>query len=299
MKLRDKTAFITGGASGIGLAMAETFGREGMNVVLADIAVAPLHAAVTKLRALGIEVEGVRTDVTDRASMIAAAGRAVAWFGNVHLVCNNAGVAVTGALGTTPPDDWDWLIDVNIKGVLNGMEVFVPMIERQGEGGHFVNTASLAGMVGAPGSEVYSGTKFAVVGMSEGWAKQLAPKGIGLTILLPGLVDTNIYNSRRSRPALHGSDAQQAKLAKVHADVADKAVAAAIKGGAIPDLAKVGISPRTVGRMVLEAVRNDELYVITHPDFRPLVETRFKAILSGFERSAEAEIRLKHTREAD
>src|ERR1700748_2029444 len=184
--LRGKTACVTGGASGIGWAMAEAFGREGMNVMIADIEPAALAKAVDELRAKQVRAEGVVADVASRDSVRAAALQTIAKFGKVHVVCNNAGVATGGLVGTVPEKDWDWILDVNLKGVVYGMEVFTPLIESHGEGGHFVNTASMAGMVSPPTMKPYCATKFAVVAMSEGWAGQLAARNIGVSILCPG-----------------------------------------------------------------------------------------------------------------
>ena len=165
--LNGKVAFITGGASGIGLSMAQAFGAEGMSVLLADIEEAALERALAGLRERQIRAEGVIADVASRASVEAAAEAALAAFGKVHVVCNNAGVGAGGPFGSVTPSDWDWVIDVNLKGVVYGMEAFAPLIDRHGEGGHFVNTASLAGMVSPAGMEPYCATKFAVVAMSE------------------------------------------------------------------------------------------------------------------------------------
>ena len=192
--LRGKVAFITGGASGIGFSMAEAFGAEGMAVMLADIEAEALERAVEDLRSRQIRAEGVVADVASRASIKAAAEATIAAFGKVHVVCNNAGVGAGGPFGSFPPGDWDWVIDVNLKGVVYGMEVFEPLIAAHGEGGHFVNTASLAGMVSPPGMEPYCATKFAVVAMSEGWAGQLAPRNIGVSVLCPGFVKTGMQS---------------------------------------------------------------------------------------------------------
>jgi NAD(P)-dependent dehydrogenase (short-subunit alcohol dehydrogenase family) len=268
--LRGKTAFVTGGASGIGLGMAEAFGREGMNIMLADIEAGALDAAIAGLRAKQIRAEGVRADVTSRDSVRAAALETIARFGKVHLVCNNAGIGAGGPLGAVPERDWDWVIDVNLKGVVYGMEVFAPLIESHGEGGHFVNTASLAGMISAPGMEPYSASKFAVVAMSEGWALQLAPKDIGMSILCPGFVSTHIYDSRRNRPAAYGAD-------PIQAGQLESAGKAAIQAG---------MPTSAVGARVVEAVRDNDLYVFTHPEYKPMVEARFERILAAFDKSA-------------
>ena len=264
--LRGKTAFITGGASGIGLSMAEAFGREGMSVMLADIEQSALGAALQGLREKQIRAEGVVTDVASRAAVQAAADAAIAAFGKVHVVCNNAGVGAGGPLGTVQPADWDWVIDVNLKGVVYGVETFTPLIEAQGEGGHFVNTASLAGMVSPPGMEPYCATKFAVVAMSEGWAQQLAPRNIGVSVLCPGFVKTRINESRRNRPAAYGPDQR-----------------AAPPPDAPPSRVLSGIPVEPVGRRVVEAVKAGELYVFTHPASKAGVAARFDRILAAFD----------------
>ena len=163
MDLKGKTAFITGGGSGIGLAMAEAFGRAGMSVMLADVDEGALNAAVERLEGLQIRAASVRCDVTERAAVEAAAARTVETFGKVHVVCNNAGVGAGGPLDQIAHADWDWVMAVNVMGVVYGLESFLPHIRAHGEGGAFVNTASMAGMVSAPGMEPYSATKFAVV----------------------------------------------------------------------------------------------------------------------------------------
>jgi len=271
--LRGKTAFITGGASGIGFAMAEAFGHEGMNIMLADIDAAALTDAVAKLEAKQVKVASVVVDVVGRDSLRSAALATIAAFGKVHLVCNNAGVGSGGIFGTVPERDWDWVIDVNLKGVVYGMEIFEPLIAAHGEGGHFVNTASMAGIVSAPGMEPYCATKFAVVAMSEGWAVQLAGKNIGVSVLCPGFVQTRIHQSSRNRQPAYGSAA---------ADPGSDAmsfVTAAVEGG---------ISPEPLAARVVEAVKANELHVFTHIEFRAAVEARFAAILAGFDRAAES-----------
>jgi NAD(P)-dependent dehydrogenase (short-subunit alcohol dehydrogenase family) len=268
--LNGKVAFITGGASGIGLSMAEAFGREGMAVMLADIEEQALDRAVAGLREGQIRAEGVVADVASRASIQSAAAATIAALGKVHVVCNNAGVGAGGPFGSVTPSDWDWVIDVNLKGVVYGMETFAPLIEQHGEGGHFVNTASLAGMVSPPGMEPYCATKFAVVAMSEGWAQQLAPKNIGVSVLCPGFVKTRINESRRNRQAAYGPDER-----------------APPPPDAPPSRVLSGIPVEPVGRRVVEAVKADELYIFTHPGSRAGVAARFDRILAAFD-SADA-----------
>ena len=264
-----KVAFITGGASGIGLAMAKVFGRAGMKVMLADIEPAALAAAVEELRGLQVRVEGVVADVTSRDSLKSAALETIARFGKVHVVCNNAGVGSGGEFGSVPPKDWAWVVDVNQLGVVYGMETFAPLIMSHGEGGHFVNTASMAGMVSPAGMEPYCATKFAVVAMSEGWAMQLAPHGIGVSILCPGFVKTRIHESRRNRPAAYG---------------ANEAPPTFDSNLSSPVLSGIPVEP--VAERVLEGIQDNDLYIFTHPEMKGAVEARFARILAAFDKSA-------------
>ena len=264
--LTGKTAFITGGASGLGLAMAHAFGEAGMNVMLADIEEAPLAAAVKDLEERQIRASGVLCDVAVRNAVEAAAAKTIETFGKVHLVCNNAGVGAGGPIDQVRHADWEWILAVNLMGVVYGMETFLPLIRAHGEGGAFVNTASMAGMISPPGMEPYSATKFAVVAMSEGWAGQLAPENINVSVLCPGFVKTKINQSGRTRQAQFGGPV-------------DSPVAAA-------SLVDNGIDPERVGRRVLEAVQAGERYIFTHPDMRPFVEARFAGLMSAFDTAA-------------
>lgn len=270
MDLKGKTAFITGGASGIGLAMAEAFGRAGMSVMLADIEEAPLTAAVEGLEARQIRAAGVLCDVADRAAVEAAAAKTVETFGKVHVVCNNAGVGAGGPIDEVAHADWDWIVSVNLMGVVYGVEAFLPHIRAHGEGGAFVNTASMAGMVSPPGMEPYCATKFAVVAMSEGWGDQLAAENIGVSVLCPGFVKTRIDQSGRARPARFGGP---------------KELAPVDPGSPV----QTGIDPARVGERVREAVEKNERYIFTHPDMRPAVEARFARILQAFDTAAGSE----------
>lgn len=269
--LKGKVAFITGGASGIGLAMAEAFGREGMSVMLADIESKALTAAVEELRAKQVRAEGVICDVGSRASLRAAALETIAKFGKVHVVCNNAGVGAGGILGEVPESDWNWIVDVNLLGVVYGTEVFAPLIASHGEGGHFVNTASMAGMVSPPGMEPYCATKFAVVAMSEGWAGQLAAQNIGVSILCPGFVKTRIHESRRNRQDSYGPETKEAPA----------------EFAASPVLSGIPVGP--VAKRVVEGIKANDLYIFTHPEFRGAVQMRFARIMAGFDAADSSE----------
>jgi NAD(P)-dependent dehydrogenase (short-subunit alcohol dehydrogenase family) len=273
---RGKTAFITGGASGIGLSMARAFGHAGMNVVVADIDLNAAREAVERLSQEQIRAVPITCDVSEREGVHRAALETIAAFGKVHVVCNNAGVAVGGALGTIREEDWDWILDVNLKGVVYGVETFYPLIKSHGEGGHFVNTASMAGMISPPGLEPYSATKFAVVAMSEGWAAQLAPLNIGVSVLCPGFVRTRIHESGRARQERYGGEG----------DV-DPGIGATRKESA--QNVTHGIDPDVVGARVLEAVQANDLYIFTHPMMRAYVEARFQGILAGFDAADKSE----------
>jgi len=273
--VKGKTAFITGGASGIGLGMAQAFGHAGMNVVIADIDFEVARKAAEMLNKSQIKAVPIHCDVTLRSEVQRAALDAVVAFGKIHVVCNNAGVGAGGPLGTVSASDWDWIIDVNLKGVVYGVETFYPLIKSHGEGGHFVNTASLAGMFSPANMEPYSATKFAVVAMSEGWALQLAPQGIGMSVLCPGFVRTRIHESSRARQSRYGERAPDTRTDEDRSEAAKMFLA--------------GMDPEIVGARVLEAIRADELYIFTHPEMKSALDGRFAAIDAAFKRAEESQ----------
>jgi NAD(P)-dependent dehydrogenase (short-subunit alcohol dehydrogenase family) len=273
--LNGKTAFITGGASGLGLAMAQAFMRQGMKVMIADIDETAITQAVDSLRSTGGEVAGTTCDVADRANVQAAAETTVQAFGKVHVVCNNAGIGVVGPVGTIDERDWDWIFDVNLKGVIHGTEVFLPLIESHGEGGHFVNTGSMSSLVVRPGREPYAATKFAILALSEGWAIQLEPLDIGISVLCPGYVRTRIGESGRARQERYGGP---------HALLQREQVGGAPQG----DLMAGAMPPEPVGERVVEAIKANELYIITHPEMKPVVAARCGRILRAFDRAAKS-----------
>jgi len=277
-ELAGKTAFVTGAASGIGLALGRAFAEAGMKVMLADIEANALKAAVDSLRNVGPEVRGVICDVADPVSVDLAAKASYDAFGSVHVVCNNAGVgAAPGNIDNISLDNWRWVLDVNLMGVLHGIRTFLPHIRAHGEGGHIVNTASMAGMLtGWQGFNPYPASKFAVVAMSEGLATQLKPLGIGVTVLCPGFVRTRILESGRNRPERYGPP--QAAL--------DPTTPAGAMAAQAAELVQSGLDPSHVALLVLAAIREDELYVFTHPETRAKVEERFAAILAALNRAA-------------
>ncbi|HEX4079259.1 MAG TPA: SDR family NAD(P)-dependent oxidoreductase [Rhizomicrobium sp.] len=280
---RGKTVFVTGGASGIGFALARAFGREGAQIALADIDFDAARQAADRLHHEQIKATAICCDVSQRHALEHAALETVAAYGKVHIVCNNAGVAVGGPLGTIGASDWDWIIDVNLKSVVCGTEIFYPLIRSHGEGGHFINTASMAGLISPPGLEPYSATKFAVVAMSEGWAQQLQPLNIGVSVLCPGYVRTRIHESGRARPERYGGSGEvDAGVGATRQEAAENVMH--------------GIDPDIVGARVIECVRAGELFIFTHPMMRDFVEARFQFIRAGFD-SADRSPALKNVKE--
>jgi NAD(P)-dependent dehydrogenase (short-subunit alcohol dehydrogenase family) len=274
-ELAGKTAFVTGGASGIGFGLGAAFAQAGMKVMLADIETDALAEAVKSLHDFGPNVRGVACDVADPVSVERAAKASFQAFGNVHVVCNNAGVAAAGGIDNISLDNWRWVLDVNLMGVLHGIRTFLPHIRAHGEGGHIVNTASMAGMNSGLGFSPYVASKFAVVGMSEGLATQLKPFGIGVTVLCPGFVRTRISESGRNRPGRYGAT-----------QTPDPASPAGLLIAQIAERLQSGLDPSDVAARVLAAIREEELYVFTHPEMRAELEERFAAIMAAMEQAA-------------
>jgi NAD(P)-dependent dehydrogenase (short-subunit alcohol dehydrogenase family) len=262
-QLTDKVAVVTGAGSGIGLALAARFAQEGMRVVLADIDEERLEAARAGLAAAGATVLAVPADVAQPAHVDALAAQAVAAYGAVHVVCNNAGVSgPAGPVWEISPDDWRWILDINLVGVINGIRAFVPHLIEQGQG-HVVNTASVAGLATAMAG-AYSVTKHAVVGLSEALHHQLTWIGseVGVSVLCPGWVRTDILASRRfpRQPTAAEQAVQEATRQAIES----------------------GIDPAEVAGHVVAAIREERFYVITHPEMtEPAVRQRAKDILDG------------------
>jgi len=271
-ELAGRTAFVTGGAGGIGLAMAQAFAGAGMKVMIADIETDALGTAVESLRGITPDTEGILCDVADAASVERAAQATFDRFGHVHVVCNNAGVAAGGGIDHISLDNWRWVIDVNLMGVVHGIRSFLPHIRSHGEGGHIVNTASMAGMQGGLGFSPYGASKFAVVSMSEGLNMQLKPHGIGVSVLCPSFVRTRIGESGRNRPERYGRP-----------QPLDPASPAAAMVAEIARNIDAGLEPDAVAARVLTAIRQDQLYIFTHPGMRAEVEQRFAAILAAMD----------------
>ncbi len=263
--LPGKTAFVTGGASGIGLGIAKALLGAGMNVVIADIRDDHLAQASAEL-ADGQRVLAVKLDVTDRADFARAADAAEARFGTIHLLVNNAGVAVVGPTELATFADWDWVMGVNLGGVINGITTVLPRILRHGEGGHIVNTSSMSGLVPVGGTTIYSTAKAAVLTMMETMRPELEGRGVICSAFCPGAVQSNIADAGATRPA----------------DLADSGYAEADKrrkdGGKFFHLY---MTKEEVGLRVLEGILNDELYILTHAEFLEGVTDRANAFIAS------------------
>jgi NAD(P)-dependent dehydrogenase (short-subunit alcohol dehydrogenase family) len=260
-----KTAFITGGASGIGLGIAKALLGAGMNVVIADIRDDHLAEAKAEL-AGGDRVLAIKLDVTDRADFARAADAAEAKFGKIHILCNNAGVAVVGPTELATFADWDWVMNVNVGGAINGVTVMLPRILAHGEGGHIVNTCSMSGIVPVGGTTIYSTGKAALVTMMECMRPELEARGVICSAFCPGAVQSNIAEAGKTRPAA----------------LADSGYAEADKrrqnGGNFFHLYQ---TKEEVGERVLRGIIDDELYILTHAEFLAGVRDRANAMIAS------------------
>jgi len=257
--LVGRVAVITGGASGIGRALALALAREGADVAVADVDEAGMAETVAAVEALGRSGLAIRTDVADRASVLALADRVEVRFGAVDVLCNNAGVVVHGGLERATHQDWAWVMGVNLWGVVHGLEAFLPRMIARGAGGHVVNTASMAGLIASQGLGVYNTTKYAVVGLSETLAKDLRPYGIGVSVLCPMGVDTRIRDAARNRPpALRNPPG-------------------AVPAGEVTLMGRT-LDPETVAAQTVLAIRTGALYVITHEEALEPIRRRFRRL---------------------
>ncbi|MGK0257208.1 MAG: NADP-dependent 3-hydroxy acid dehydrogenase YdfG [Candidatus Azotimanducaceae bacterium] len=270
-EVRDKVAFVTGGASGIGLGMVQSFAAAGMKVAVADIEQAALDQVKADFESSGAEMIFLKVDVTDRDAMEQAAQQTEDAFGKVHVVCNNAGVAVAGRVDKMDYKDWDWVMSVNVDGVINGVKTFVDRIRAHGEGGHFVNTASMAGQIPIPGGSVYTTSKYAVVGLSEVMRTDLARFDIGTSVLCPGGVITNVSKSGRNRPSSLQIEKDTSKLGMGKIPLGENVLANMLDSS-------------IVGDMVLAAVLANDAYIFSHPDLKSAFDVRANRINESFAR---------------
>jgi NAD(P)-dependent dehydrogenase (short-subunit alcohol dehydrogenase family) len=263
--VEGKVAFITGGSSGIGRGIALAFARAGMQVVVTGRRQEHIDEAMAGFAAEGLDVQSMRLDVTDRDAVVRAADETERQYGRVDVLVNNAGIGLTGPVMKASPSDWDWIIDVNIRGVAYGIQAFVPKIQAHGQGGHVVTTSSMSGLLPV-GAGLYSMTKAAVIGLSEALAIELAGEGIGVSAYCPGPVTSNIGTGTLARPAEYGES-----------------------GYAPPDPTRpppwdpaVLMSYEEAGERVLAGVRRNDLFILTHPEFRDGVRRRGEMIIDSF-----------------
>jgi NAD(P)-dependent dehydrogenase (short-subunit alcohol dehydrogenase family) len=262
----EKVGFITGGAGGIGYAVAEAMAKRGMALMLVDIEPDTLAAAAAKLAHYDAHIETAVLDVSDLEAYRKVAKQTLDHFGKINFLFNNAGVGSGAIAGTGSIEDWRWTVEVNLMGVVYGVECFLAGMRESGESCHIVNTASMAGFLAAPGMGSYTATKFAVVGYSETLDVELAEFPIGVSVLCPAWVKTRINESRRNHPDGQGLSVEESDRARE--------ITALIENE--------GMDPQEIAELVVRGVENDELYLFSHPDFWPLMEKRLEQIKAAY-----------------
>ncbi len=267
-EVEGRTAFVTGGASGIGLGISTALVSAGMNVVIADIRQDHIESALEGFAESGrsASVHALELDVTDRDAFARAADDAERTFGAVHVLCNNAGMGILGPVTVARYDDWDWGLGVLLGGVVNGIQTFLPRMLEHGEGAHIVNTSSMAGVLPVPNAAIYITAKAAVIGLSEALRSELAEKGIGVSAFCPGPVQTNIREGRRTRPERYGDSG----YTELERELEER-----------PN-SPLWMDPLECGERVLAGIRRDDLYIFTHREFREGADERFRAMLASF-----------------
>jgi len=270
--VKGRVAVITGGASGIGRGMAESFAAAGMKLVLADVDAARLGDVARELEKTGAEVLPVKTDVSRQVEVDELARRALDAFGAAHVVCNNAGVAHGGVpTWESTLHDWEWIVGVNLMGVVHGVRAFTPLLLEQGEG-HIVNTASMAGLISGGGNALYGVTKHAVVALSEALFNELAALDarVRVSVLCPGWINTQILQS---------SLRNQPEAVRHHRPEDRTSPEAEIRRKMVESLLASGLDPRRVGDLVLDAIREERFWVLTHPQWKSMIRHRMENIL--------------------
>ncbi len=274
--VRGKVAFITGGASGIGLGMARVFLRNGMQVVIADLLRRHLEEVAAEFGGNG-GVHLIQLDVADRAAMARAARETRRVFGKVHVLCNNVGVSQRNPIDEATYDDWDYVVRVNLGGTVNGLVTFLPEIKAHGEGGHVVNTSSMAGMIPVPAfAGIYAATKFAIRGLTDSLRLALGPHGIGASVLCPGMTRTRAITAGDLYRSAQSAGTQPAESRETIAH---------------------GMDPEEVGERVLGAILRNEPYIFPHGEFREEVREHFEEMLAAFPLEQQADpLRLEGER---
>ncbi|NML12276.1 SDR family NAD(P)-dependent oxidoreductase [Sphingobium sp. AR-3-1] len=269
-QVAGRTAFITGGGSGVALGQAKVFAQAGCKVAIADIRQDHLDEAMAWFDGRGHDVMAVKLDITDRDAYARAADAVEAKLGPVELLFNTAGVSIFGPLQNATYDDWDWQLDVNLKGVINGIQTFVPRMIERDKGGHIINTASMSAFVALKGTGIYCTSKMAIRGLSECLALDLADHGIGVSMLCPGAVNSNIHEAVLTRPA---------HLQKTGYYGADPDVMAHLK-----QVISVGMEPEVLAQYVLKGVEADQLYILPYPEFRGTLEDIHERVMAAVAR---------------
>jgi len=284
--IEGKVAFITGGANGAGFGMAKVFAKNGMKVVIADIRQDSIDRAMTHFRNYP-DVHAVRLDVMNREAFAQAADEAERVFGKVHIVCNNAGINLFVPIEECTYNDWDWVMGVNFGGVVNGIQTFIPRIRRHGEGGHIVNTASMAAFLPSGTAGIYTAAKYAVRGLSEALRLSLYRYNIGVSVFCPGLINSAIYESEKVRPGELASPESTAKNQKTM-DV-------------LPEIHKLGMAPERVGEKVLAGIKRNDLYIFSHPEFKDEMREIFDEALNSLpdEEAPAGRLEFEKTRRED
>ena len=262
--IAGKTAFITGGANGIGLGIARALAGRGANLMLVDLNEEALVAARAEFEGHNVKVETAVCDVAHAEAVKDAAERAVSAHGKVHIIVNNAGVALAGEAGDIALEDWRWIVDINLMGVIYGVESLVPHIKAHGEGGHIVNVASMAGHVAMPGMAPYHATKYAVVGYSEALRAELAQHNIGVSALCPGWVNTSIHTSAARRPS--GGVDLEGDEAKMMAEIIGN-----------------GLATKTVGEWTADCIEANRMHIFTHEEMAPAIDGRYQLLKADYD----------------
>ena len=269
--IEGKVAFITGAGAGMGLGMAKAFAAAGMKVVIADIRREHLDEAMQYFNDKGLPAHAIQLDVTDREAYARAADEAEEVFGKIHVLVNNAGLGITGGFLDTTFADWDWLMGVNLGGVINGVQIIAPRIVTHGEGGHIVSTSSMSGLVASRGSIVYNTAKFAVCGFMETLYSDLQPHNVGVSVYLPGAVNTSIYKGEEIRPQQYadsGYTTSAEETAQWQARMKEL-------------LNNIGMDPVEVGERVLRGIQNNDLFIFSHTEFKQGIVEKFECLLAS------------------
>ena len=266
--VQNKVAVVTGAASGIGLGMVRALTGAGVHVAMLDVEQDALAGAHAEFETANVDVQRFVCDVSDRGQSQDVANAVKAHYGRVDIVCNNAGVAAGGPIDETTADDWDWVLGVNLHGVINGMRAYAPIIKAGGEGGHIVNTASILGHIAGARMSIYCASKYAVVGISESAREDLAPHGIGVSALCPGMIATRILRSERNRPASLPDESTGLMAERAEAE---------------RRFAEDGLDPDVVGEQVLDGIRKNKPFIFTHAALADTIKARMQRVLDCFD----------------